>query len=151
MLTDYLITVKTGDLLGAGTDSNVYLQMIGDDFESEEWQLKNSKHHRNKFERNKTDQFVFAQRKCCGRLRKIKVRHDNTGHADPFLQKRFIGIWSSWYLEYVEVSDIALRTTFRFPCHRWIGGGGLCRIIPNRVVLTCTEETIGPTRIDQSI
>uniref|UniRef100_A0A5S6QW16 PLAT domain-containing protein n=1 Tax=Trichuris muris TaxID=70415 RepID=A0A5S6QW16_TRIMR len=138
MLTDYLITVKTGDQLGAGTDSNVYLKIIGDDFESEEWQLKNSKHHRNKFERGRTDQFVFAQRKCCGKLRRISVRHDNSG------------ICSSWYLEYVEVSDITLQTTFRFPCHRWIGSG-LFHILPNWVTLTCTEETIGPTKIDQSI
>ncbi|KRY50844.1 Lipoxygenase homology domain-containing protein 1, partial [Trichinella britovi] len=138
MLTDYLITVKTGNHFGAGTDSNVFIQLFGEDGHSEEWHLKHSKHHKNKFERNKTDQFIFSQIKCCGKLYKVIVRHDNSG------------ICSSWHLEYVEVSDISLRTTFRFPCHRWIGGG-FFHMFPKIKQLTCTEETIGPSKLEPSV
>ncbi|VDP53381.1 unnamed protein product [Soboliphyme baturini] len=80
MLTDYLIYVKTSDRFGAGTDADVFIQLVGDDGISDEWQLRKSQ-HLNKFERNQIDQFTFYQQHCVGNIRKIIIRHSNTGEV----------------------------------------------------------------------
>lgn len=46
----YEITVWTGDVRGAGTDANVFIQMYGESGKSEEYKL-----------RNKTDNFEQGQ------------------------------------------------------------------------------------------
>ena len=46
----YEITVWTGDLRGAGTDSNVFIQMYGEGGKTEEYML-----------RNRTDNFEMGQ------------------------------------------------------------------------------------------
>lgn len=48
----YVVTVKTGDLSGAGTDANVFLTMFGDKGDSGERKLHSSETHTDKFERN---------------------------------------------------------------------------------------------------
>ena len=47
---DYSIKVFTGDVMGAGTDANVFFKMTGEFGDTGEIQLKDS-NHMNKFER----------------------------------------------------------------------------------------------------
>lgn len=54
----YEVTIWTGDVKGAGTDANVFLQMYGEDGKTDEVQL-----------RNKTDNFEKAA------IDKFKVSH----------------------------------------------------------------------------
>ena len=46
------MTVFTGDVSGAGTDSNVFINISGEYGDTGERQLKDSQNHRNKFETN---------------------------------------------------------------------------------------------------
>ena len=49
--------VFTGDEKKAGTDAEVYLKMYGEKLESNEFHLKESETHTNKFERNHVTSF----------------------------------------------------------------------------------------------
>jgi hypothetical protein len=71
----YLITVVTGDKLGAGTDANVYLTLYGEKGNSTELFLDNP--NRNDFERNQTDTFTIppSQVGDLGAIRRIYLRH----------------------------------------------------------------------------
>ncbi len=51
-MTQYVVEVFTGDEKKAGTDSNVYLTIIGTKGDSSEKALEKSETHHNKFERN---------------------------------------------------------------------------------------------------
>lgn len=46
----YVVTIKTGDKRGAGTDANVFIQFYGLDGKTEEYPLKSNS---NNFERGK--------------------------------------------------------------------------------------------------
>jgi hypothetical protein len=46
----YVVTIKTGDKRGAGTDANVFIQFYGLDGKTEEYQLRN---HSDNFEKGK--------------------------------------------------------------------------------------------------
>lgn len=48
---EYTVTVKTGDVFGAGTDANVFINMYGENGDSGERQLQDSDNI-NKFEQN---------------------------------------------------------------------------------------------------
>ena len=83
--------VFTGDKWGAGTDANVFVAMTGEFGDSGERELKDSENV-NKFEKNQEDVFKVAAVEL-GRLKKLKVRHDNKGGG------------AAWYLDRVEVED----------------------------------------------
>ncbi|XP_078473113.1 lipoxygenase homology domain-containing protein 1 [Lampetra planeri] len=106
-LSTYTVTVRTSDAAGAGTDANVYIILFGEHGDSGTIYLKES-NNGNKFERGRTDVFSFADMLSLGELVKLRIWHDNTG------------ICAGWHLEYVEVRDEALGTTFKFHCDRWL-------------------------------
>ena len=54
----YEITVWTGDVHGAGTDSNVFIQMYGEDGKTEEYMLRN---RTNNFEQAQVDKFKVTE------------------------------------------------------------------------------------------
>lgn len=54
----YEITVTTGDVLNAGTDANVTLQLYGEDGKSESIKLRN---RTDNFERNSVDKFKVCE------------------------------------------------------------------------------------------
>jgi lipoxygenase homology domain-containing protein 1 len=68
---NYDIVVKTSDLLGAGTDSNVFIKIYGDLRTTQRLELKKSKSHMNKFESGHSDQFRIKEENV-GEIRKIK-------------------------------------------------------------------------------
>lgn len=90
---EYQVHVFTGDKSGAGTDSNVFLTIYGEYFDSGERPLAKS-NNRNKFERKQVsylkheenalkidfqEDIFTVKAVALGRLRKIKIRHDNAG------------------------------------------------------------------------
>lgn len=109
--TDYKITVKTSNITGAGTDANVFVSLFGPNGDSGELELKKSETNTNKFEKNKTDVFVFKGVLSLGELTKLRVRHDNSGNL--------LGN-AHWHLEYIEVEDLGDRKTYRFDCNKWL-------------------------------
>uniref|UniRef100_A0A8C4HE08 Lipoxygenase homology domains 1b n=1 Tax=Dicentrarchus labrax TaxID=13489 RepID=A0A8C4HE08_DICLA len=108
--TTYIIQVQTinaSDILGAGTDANVFLIVFGEYGDTGTLPLKEST-NRNKFERKMKDVFRFSDMLSLGELSKVRVWHDNKGPAP------------GWHLEYIDVKDETMDQTFRFPCDRWL-------------------------------
>merc|ERR1712096_199457 len=96
----YIVTVKTGDKFGAGTDANVYIQLFGESGETVEMKLDNAKDN---FETGKTDNFSLDMPNV-GPLKRVVLRHDNSGAS------------SGWFCESVSVRYGASVTEFF--CHR---------------------------------
>ncbi|XP_070131738.1 lipoxygenase homology domain-containing protein 1 isoform X1 [Equus caballus] len=105
--TSYTVSVKTSDILGAGTDANVFIIIFGENGDSGTLALKQSANW-NKFERNNTDTFNFSDMLSLGHLCKLRVWHDNKG------------IFPGWHLSYVDVKDNSRDETFRFQCDCWL-------------------------------
>ena len=72
--------MKTGDVMGAGTDANVFMVMFGENGDSGELALKNSETYRDKFERNHTDVFTFNNLLTLGEF-KLCIPSDKLNHS----------------------------------------------------------------------
>lgn len=69
------MSVKTGDVRGAGTDANVFVQIFGAEGDTGKLQLRSAENTKNKFERGRTDQFVLEAvdiGKVCSLFRTIR-------------------------------------------------------------------------------
>jgi hypothetical protein len=55
----YTINVKTGSVMGAGTDANVYITLNGDKDKIVRQPLKTPQSRKNPFERNSKDDFII--------------------------------------------------------------------------------------------
>ncbi|RTG90643.1 uncharacterized protein DC041_0002340 [Schistosoma bovis] len=109
MESSYEVIVKTGDRKYAGTDSHVYLTLFGINSESKEYHLANSKTHSNKFEQNHEDIFNLNAIGL-GSLKKVRVRHTNTGIAP------------GWFLDYILIRESIQqkKLEYFFPCYQWL-------------------------------
>ncbi|PNH12713.1 Lipoxygenase y domain-containing protein 1 [Tetrabaena socialis] len=110
--TDYTVTVVTSDIRGAGTDANVYLEIMGENGGKEvvgkRVTLDNST---NNFERAQVDKFLLKRYRNCGNLTKIRIGHDNAGMAP------------GWHCDHIEVADDATGVSYFFPCNKWFDKG----------------------------
>lgn len=129
----YNVSVRTGDMFGAGTDASVFLTIFGDLGDTGERKLAKSENNKNKFERGQVSQegsnmpagsstdpteslLLFKpqvdkftiEAVDLGEVFKIRVRHDNS----------LIG--ADWYLDQVEVLDTETEEVYMFLCERWL-------------------------------
>lgn len=74
-MVPYVISIKTGDKTGMGTDANVFIQIYGIDGKSEECVLKNKSDN---FERGKEDIFKI-ETDDVGSIFKVRIGHDDSG------------------------------------------------------------------------
>ncbi len=58
LATSYKVTVRTGDVRGAGTDANVYILIFGKQGDTGRLPLRQSENTKNKFERGRADMFT---------------------------------------------------------------------------------------------
>ncbi|XP_062589056.1 polyunsaturated fatty acid 5-lipoxygenase-like [Saccostrea cucullata] len=106
-MTSYEIKVKTGDRLGAGTDANVEIVLLGSCGKKTKsanldcW-------YRNDFERGKTDVFTIKDKTDIPEINEIKLRRDKAG------------MFSDWFVEKIEVTNQRSGKTSVFPILRWI-------------------------------
>ena len=102
----YKVTVTTGDRRGAGTDSNVFVIITGENGDTGKRFLTGSG---NLFERNSKDEFGID---CVdlGMIKKIEIGHDGWGFG------------SDWFLEKVVVKSDTLQKDFFFLFGDWING-----------------------------
>lgn len=108
MNTSYQITIHTGDQVYAGTDSNIFIQLVGNKGISEEYRL-NSLLGGNIFERNETDKFTLDIGMDCGEIYRINIRSDCM----------YAG--SDWLLAWIEVKqDKSEAPLCRFSYNTWI-------------------------------
>ncbi|XP_035999806.1 lipoxygenase homology domain-containing protein 1 isoform X2 [Fundulus heteroclitus] len=103
----YKVSVRTGDMYGAGTDANVFLTIYGDLGDTGERKLAKSENNKNKFDRGEVDRFTI-EAVDLGQVFKIRIRHDNT----------MVG--ADWYLDQVEVQDVETEEVYMFLCERWL-------------------------------
>lgn len=105
--SEYDVEFQTAAEENAGTDSSVYFQMIGEDGESQEIELKNKEG--GYFNRGQLDRFRIRARDV-GRLKMLRVGHDNSGSN------------SRWLLEEVVIFSLVRGERYVFKCGNWIGG-----------------------------
>ncbi|XP_040541347.1 lipoxygenase homology domain-containing protein 1 [Gallus gallus] len=106
----YEIHVHTGAKLGAGTDFNVYINLIGTRGDAGKRKLHRSKNNNVKFQHGQMDIF-FIKAVSLGDLEKVLISHDGTGPGNGwFLNKIVIN-----YKEGNEGKEVV------FPCNRWLG------------------------------
>jgi len=103
-MATYKILIVTGDISGAGTDADVFIQMFGDKGDSGV-QFFDAK--RSAFERGKEDMFGLELVEL-GDIKKIKIGHNNSG------------VGSGWFLDKITVSNLTTGQQWFFPCGRWL-------------------------------
>jgi PLAT/LH2 domain-containing protein len=107
MTTTYRITVKTGTPDNAGTDAHVYTTMFGSNGTSGERELEN---YADNFENGKIDTFSVTMQDI-GVIRRVRIRHDNTG-SNP-----------GWFLDGIRIHNESNDGEWFFPCNRWLSIG----------------------------
>lgn len=115
--TTYEFSVKTADETGAGTDSNIYIKICGDNGCTTEQQV-NSKISGNAFERNQVDKFALSDTDV-GKITYIEVRSD-TSYAG-----------SAWKLEWITISTGSRMSVFHVS--KWFEGTNTVRLNVNEV------------------
>ena len=112
----YQIKVKTGTAFGAGTDSDVYIRLVGDQGTTDEvllnYGMTNQFNTRgNPFETKGYDVGVFNFNQDVGKIKRIEVRTDRSGAG------------ADWLLDAIEVVPMYNTTetqTKKFDIHQWI-------------------------------
>lgn len=107
--TSYRITVHTGDVKDAGTQSNVSVELFGDKGRSPKLKLGKSETYNTKFCRDQLDIFTVYNIPHLGDLHKIQVWHDRTGPKHE------------WFVKGFYVEDKSTRKVYFFNCNAWIG------------------------------
>ncbi len=119
--TVYLVTTRTCDQAGAGTDANVSIEVFGkkgsiggrhgDPLKLTAELLKEADAPENLFERGQADMFVLPPMQKLGNLKEVKIMQDGEGFS------------ASWMLESIEITDTRTEQTWVFPCNGWLDAG----------------------------
>ncbi|NXX22199.1 LOXH1 protein, partial [Podargus strigoides] len=105
----YEVHVYTGAKLGAETDSNVYINLIGTRGDAGKRKLHRSRNNNVKFQHGQMDIFCIKA-VSLGDLEKVLISHDGAGPGNGwFLDKIVIK-----YKEGKEAQEVV------FPCNRWL-------------------------------
>ncbi len=121
-LTDYTVTIKTGNVTGAGTDANISLQIEGmgkKGYTTIDKFILNGIMTGNVFERNQIDTAVLRRRPLIDNMAKIIVSSDDSYSG------------SAWYLEWLIITyknRYGETLTKTFQCHRWFEKGSLSAV-----------------------
>ena len=99
------VTIKTGDIKGAGTDSNVYIALTDSRGHKSVDILLDVK-WRDDFERGSKDAFNIGCISNIGDIKSIELWRDNRAISDD------------WFVEYVQVESRGNVSTFN--CNCWI-------------------------------
>ena len=125
MAKDYNIKVKTGDKILAGTDSNIYITIYGDEGATAERRLDHS------FERNSLHTLTLIDLTDVGDLENVKIRSDGSGFG------------SDWYLSWISVDNRS--ATFDF----WIEGAESATVsfdaVTSALCNTASSDPVNPT------
>ncbi|KFP75955.1 Lipoxygenase homology domain-containing protein 1, partial [Acanthisitta chloris] len=104
----YHISVKTGDVPGASSDSKVSIRLYGDKaVSSKEPLLVSDNDLGNYFERGRVDEFTLDMMDI-GKINRIWIGHDN------------VGLRSGWFLASVQIMVPVQGRQYMFPCNRWL-------------------------------
>lgn len=117
----YEVYVVTGDKLGAGTSSDVKINIFGKLGSSGERPLIRSKKNKKPFERKQVDLFTIDST-FLGDLSTIRIGHNGTA------------LGTGWFLDRVVIRDENSPIAFEFKCQRWLSArdddGQIIRDLP---------------------
>ncbi|XP_067150528.1 polycystin family receptor for egg jelly [Apteryx mantelli] len=102
----FLVTLYTGSRLGAGTNADVFLQLIGQDGTSDVHCLQHP--HFPSFRQGSTDTFLLTTKRDLGDICSLRVRHNNKGPSP------------SWFLSRVKVENMYTKKIWFFICRKWL-------------------------------
>ncbi len=127
----YLMTVLTGDALGAGTDSNIFARLVGSDYSTHEMELAKSIEHMDKFERAQSDTFEIVVPRHLGVIQQLEIRFSPAA----------VALGAKWLLDCVKVrrrpkptdTPTDANTEILFIAKRWMSAD------KNRLVLEATD------------
>ena len=155
---DYEISVKTGDVKSAGTDSNVYVALV-DEIGAKSRRLLLDCRWRNDFEKGSLDVFQIRNVPNLSNIERIEIWRDNKGIGDD------------WFVEYVQVkkmrslkdglrvaSEVNLTNDYKekrdltdiapFPCNRWIKSNRRYQLIKYDSLLPQLDDRAEQRRIE---
>lgn len=103
------VVVHTSDVKGAGTDSNVFMEVYGTDAVGNELKdrVEFTTAVKSSFERGQEDRFNFEVQDV-GKPYKIRIGHDNKG------------LGAAWHLDKVVMINQLTKEAYEFPCGRWL-------------------------------
>ncbi|XP_071128944.1 polyunsaturated fatty acid 5-lipoxygenase-like [Mytilus edulis] len=105
-MVSYKISVKTGDKKGAGTDANVYIILYGKGPQTSKYNLDTF--FKNDFEQGSIDDYTVDSDVNIPEVQRIELWRDN------------YGLFSNWYLDWIEVTNVESGITSIFPAMKWI-------------------------------
>lgn len=107
----YRLSVKTGSLQGAGTDSDIYVKLFGSKGETEEVEIS-SLYNGNAFEKGTNHTVTASFDKNIGAVQKVSVRSDMSG------------VGPDWFLDSIKVEPVwnnkVQAGEKTFDCKEWI-------------------------------
>ncbi|TKC40963.1 hypothetical protein EI555_011224, partial [Monodon monoceros] len=104
----YHISLKTGDVPGASTDSTVYIKLYGDKSDTIKQDLLVSDNNlKDYFERGQVDEFTLETLNI-GPINRLVIGHDNTGMN------------ASWFLGSIQIHVPRQGKQYIFPANRWL-------------------------------
>eukprot|EP00124_Ichthyophonus_hoferi_P001138 Ihof_evm6s53 gene=Ihof_evmTU6s53 len=112
-INTYEITITTADRFSSGTRANVFITLFGSDGRRSDVITLDDKNDTNqdpdhyRFQRGQIDKFK-VETPNLGELTKIRIGHDNTG------------VFASWLVDQVEVTDSMSTNTYHFACGIWL-------------------------------
>ncbi|XP_058024091.1 lipoxygenase homology domain-containing protein 1 [Ahaetulla prasina] len=104
----YHISIKTGDVPGASSDSKVLIKLYGEKADTKkELLLVSDNDLGNYFERSRIDIFTLDTMDI-GKIHRILIGHDN------------VGLQAGWHLGSVQIIIPVHGKMYNFPCNRWL-------------------------------
>ena len=104
----YTVSIKTGNIRGAGTDSNIYVRLIGADGKMTDEVRLNKLISGNAFEQNRTDTVTASFNCDVGTVDEIQVRSDMKWLA------------ADWYVDWIKVRQEGSKIETTFTVGEWI-------------------------------
>ncbi|TMS03481.1 Lipoxygenase homology domain-containing protein 1 [Larimichthys crocea] len=106
--TNYHIAVKTGNIPGGSSDSNVFVKLYGEKNDTCKTMLLVSANNLgNYFESGRIDIFT-VETYDIGQINRMMIGHTN------------IGMRAGWFLDSVQIMVPVHGKHYMFPCHRWL-------------------------------
>lgn len=108
----YQVSIKTGDKVGAGTDSNIFMTIYGQKGQTGEIRL-NGLLSGNAFERNQIDALALQGYLDVGTLTKVKIRSDgNYAGAGWYLERITINGKTARFGQWLEKNQLSAEASF---------------------------------------
>uniref|UniRef100_A0A8D0BLQ7 Polycystic kidney disease and receptor for egg jelly-related protein n=1 Tax=Salvator merianae TaxID=96440 RepID=A0A8D0BLQ7_SALMN len=126
----YLVTIYTGSRFSAGTQADVFIELLGQNGASDVHMLKHPQFP-NILQRGSIDTFLLTARKDLGDISSLHVWHNNYGFS------------SHWYLSRVQVQNMDTKQTWLFVCRKWLAIGKDDSQIERSFVVTDPSQPLG--------